>query len=802
MGRPLALPLFSLILGLSLAGNYSYSCSSKMLVPLLAVTFLTIFLKSRLPFLISLSLLLVVSGNLLLQPYLEPLLPPDHIARFQSEEQEIIEGVIDSRPEATERGGRLFIMAKEVYRGKQRILVSGRLLLFIGEGKTDLMTGDRVRFSSRIRQPRNFGLPGEFNYERYLAFKEIFATAFVKTPDEILLIREGVDYRLQRSVDLVAARIGAFIDRNVPKTEGSILKALLVGEMGGVDRATRDAYSRTGVNHILSISGFHVGVIAVFIFQILMAMARRSEFLLLHLNLRRFILLLTLPLIIFYLFLSGAAPATTRSVIMIGVYILALVVEREIDPVNSLLLAAAFILALTPPALFDLSFQLSFLAFWGIVVLTPCLLAPFKARTEGIVRKLVLLFLASVGATVATFLPVAYYFHRVSATGLISNFFIVPLMGYGAVVLGFAAFPFVWTAPFLARYLLLAAAGLVKLSNLIITQLDRIPTLPVLNPGRLDLCLFFLLFAAFTFVRLKKRRLIICGVLMFLLGCSMIYSSQPDAGKLSIVFLSVGQGEATLITFPDGKRMLVDGGGNAREGAQDVGERLIAPALWKLGVKRLDYLVLSHPHPDHVQGLRFIAANFPVGEYWEGPGPVGSRDHAALVRVLFERQVPVRKLHGATPPLDVGGARIEPLWPFPPGQYSDPPDEAGLNDDSLVFRLVHGRFSMLFTGDIGFGSEKALLRYPERLKSSILKVPHHGSRYSSSDAFLTAVSPNIALIGAGYRNSFHLPAGETVDALAERGITIFRTDLDGTIRVVSDGSGEKALVEKVPRHFH
>ena len=539
------------------------------------------------------------------------------------------------------------------------------------------------------------------------------------------------------------------------------------------------------------------GVIAFFIFQVLMIAAKRSRFLLLHFHLRRLILLLTFPLIIFYLFLSGAAPATTRSVIMIGAYILALVVERETDPINSLLLAATFILALTPPALFDLSFQLSFLAFWGIVVLTPAFIAPFGAVKEGMARKLLLFFMASAGATAATLLPVAYYFHRVSATGLISNFFIVPLMGYGAVVLGFAAFPFVWTVPLAAKYLLLAAAYLVTLSNMIIALLDKIPTLPAMNPGRLDLLLFYLLLVAFTFIRPKKGRAACCGILTLFLTVSAFCPPPNDAGKLSIMFFSVGQGESTLITFPDGSRMLVDGGGNAREGAQDVGERLLAPALWRLGVKKIDYMVLSHPHPDHVQGLRFIAANFPVGEFWEGIGPVGSRDHAELLRLLFERQVPIRKLDRATTPIVVGGAAIEPLWPSAGRHLQSPPEDADLNDESLVFRLVYGRFSMLFTGDIGFEAEDRLVLHPERLKCSLLKVPHHGSRYSSSAPFLAASAPRIALISAGYRNSFHLPAEETLDNLNDIGTKVYRTDLDGTIRVVSDGQTEMPFVEKL-----
>ncbi|HEX8960570.1 MAG TPA: DNA internalization-related competence protein ComEC/Rec2 [Geobacteraceae bacterium] len=805
MERPLAAPLFSVILGLSLAGLCDLVLPANLLAPLLAVTFLTLFLRSRLPFAVSLSILLLVCANLSLHPYLEPLLPPDHIARLAGDEPLIVEGVIDARPEATERGCRVYLRAERVFRDRQTALVTGRVLLSIGEGRTEWLTGDRVRFASRIQRPRNYGTPGEFDYERYLAYRSVYATAFVKTPADMILMRQGVDRRLQRAIDLLAARIGRFIDGSVPSAEGGILRALLIGDMGYVPRAIRDDYSRTGVNHILSISGFHVGVISLFLFQVLMYAARSSEFLLLHLNLRRFILLLTLPVITFYLFLSGGAPATVRSVIMIAFYILALVLEREVDPVNSLMLAALFILALSPPALFDISFQLSFLALWGLLVLTPLFMAPFGAVKGGISRKLLLFLAASAAAIVVTLFPVAYYFHRVSATGLISNFFIVPLMGYGAVVLGFSALPLIVAAPFLARPLLLAAALLVKLSNLIIAFLAKLPMLPFVNPGRLDLLLSYLSLAALTFVKGAKGRLGCCALLVLTGAGLHLLTPREGAGKLSITMLSVGQGESTLIVFPDGRKMLVDGGGSAREGGPDVGERLLAPALWRMGVTSLDWVVLTHPHPDHLQGLKYVAANFPVGEFWEGPGTSPTHDYADLHRTLFQRQVPIRRIDAATPAVAIGEVRIEPLGPVPPKPGSDSailPEDDDLNDESLVFRLAYRDASMLFSGDVGAGAEERLVRSPARLKSTILKVPHHGSRYSSSAPFLEAVAPDIAFISAGYRNSFHLPAAETLENLQSRRIAVYRTDLDGTIQAVTDGSRGNLVIRKLSGHFH
>jgi competence protein ComEC len=802
MERPLAVPLLSLMLGLCLAGTGTLFVTGTLLLPLLAATLCALFFRSRLPFLAALALLMFTCGNLLFVQSLRPLLPPDHIVRLASEEPVIVEGVVDGRPEAAGEGCRLTVRADEVYRDNLRTRVSGRVLLTVGAGMAALETGDRVRFSSRIRKPRNYGLPGEFDHAGRLAARGIFAAAFVSDPGGVVLIRAGFERDWRRAIDRAAERIGTFIDSAVPPAEGAILRALLIGDKGHLSREVRDAYSRTGVSHILSISGFHVGVVALFVYQLLLFAARRSRFLLLHLNLRRFLLLLTIPPILFYLFLSGAAPSTTRSVVMIAAYIAALALGRETDPINALMLAALFILLLSPPALFDISFQLSFLAIWGIIVMTPLFMAPFPATSDGVRRKLLLFFMASAAATAATLPMVAWHFHRVSFTGLIGNFFIVPLMGYGAVVLGCTALPFIPTLPPVAGGLLTLAAWLVKLSNLVIARLDTLPTFTLFNPTRFHLLLVALLLVGMTFSRSRRGRAACCGA-MALVFAGTAFTSGPERGRLEIHFLSVGQGESTLVTLPDGKRMLVDGGGSGREGAPDTGERLLAPALWKLGVRRIDYLVLSHPHPDHMQGLLYVADAFPVGEFWQGAGPVASPEQYELLRKLFVHQVPVRRLDAASAPFGAGGVLIEPLSPpdagTGPGREDDEGDD--LNDRSLVFRLAYGGFRVLFTGDIGVPVERELLARPERLKCTLLKVAHHGSRHSSSLPFLRAAAPETALIGAGYRNSFHLPARETLDSLASLGIRVYRTDLDGTIHIIAGDTGKSLLIENYSGHF-
>jgi competence protein ComEC len=477
-------------------------------------------------------------------------------------------------------------------------------------------------------------------------------------------------------------------------------------------------------------------------------------------------------------------------------------VEREVDPIDSLMFAAVIILASSPPALFDLSFQLSFLAIWGILVLTPIMVAPFWRVQVYVVRRLLLFFFASVAATAATIIPVAYFFHRTTATGLICNFFIVPLLGYGAVVIGFSALPLVFLSPSIAKLLLQAAAFLVNISNAIIMFLAKLPMLPVFNPTPISLGIFYIFLAAVTFVPAGKIRLSCCLALSIIFAGSFLMQVSPDKGKFALTFFSVGQGESILVHFPDGKRMLIDGGGGTSETSWDIGEKLLAPALWKMGIDSLDYMVLTHPHPDHIRGLNYLAANFSVGEFWEGRSYPEIKEYTELMEIIKRKKIKVRKVNSASPAIDIGRVRVEPLAPLADTFQAGRADYHETNDESLVFRIKSGQFSVLFTGDIGNEIEGRILGTPELLRCTLLKLPHHGSRHSSSMAFLKAASPKYAVVSAGYGNTFHLPSQETLDKLNSLGIRLFRTDLDGTIHFVCKGREDETVVISTKGHFH
>jgi len=367
-------------------------------------------------------------------------------------------------------------------------------------------------------------------------------------------------------------------------------------------------------------------------------------------------------------------------------------------------------------------------------------------------------------------------------------------------VVGFSSLPFIHVLPSLSGFLLTVAGFLVYLSGKILSCLDAIPLLPLWGNSSFDLLLLIAFLASCTFL-VRRKRIIVCCLICSAFFLLRVVPAESETGKLRLDFYSVGQGEASLITLPDGKRMLIDGGGSVREGGLDPGERLLAPAFWSRGIKRLDYLVLTHPHPDHLNGLLFLARNFPVGEFWESGLHDGNSEYLALKKLLRERGVPVRRIDASSKPILVGGVLIEPLSPQRLPAVAGTAGSGNLNEGSLVFRLRYGEVSILFTGDIGQDTEQLLTEKSAELRCTILKVPHHGSRTSSSEIFLAATSPECVLISAGYGNRFRLPAAATLARLRQRAIPIYRTDLDGTVTVTCEGGSWSVTTFRGDRHF-
>ncbi len=767
-----------------MSGLGGYCCDITLVAAIFSCLVLASFLPYSWPFSTCTALFFFFWGLCALHPWLSPELSPFSISTKAFSSPITIEGVILTRPSVASDGSHMTVQVERIFSGGRAELSTGLLLLSVNEGDISLNRGDRVRFNSRVSVPHLLGLPGEFDYSRYLAFQGISATCRVASQQEIVLVRAAAVVSWQRSVDRIARLLGDGIRRSVyDERISSILTALLIGDQGRIPQDLADAYTRAGVNHILSISGFHVGIIAAFITMVVIWLLTRFEFSALRWNIRRVALLIVVPVMLAYLFLTGSAPATSRSVIMLIAFAVALFTEREQDSINTLLLAAFILVAINPPTLFDVSFQLSFLSLWGILVAVPLIMKRTATISSAWQRSLVQFVAVSAVASCVTLLPVLFVFKIASFNGILTNFIIVPLLGYGAVLTGFIALPLMTLFPSFAPFALWPAASLVNLSNNFIMWCTSLPVLTFYGINRCDLLFFLMFMTCITFVR-GKILLPVLGILIPVSACVLhMYSASTADDRLHITMLSVGQAESMLVRLPNGMTLLVDGGGYLNDTGHDFGRRVLAPALGTLHVGRIDKMIATHDHPDHSGGLPFIIKNFTVDEFWSGTGV-----SAEVLNELGKKKVPQRTLVAGDIITLPGPVTITVLSPVKTLQTPEENDELSVNEQSLVFRLCYGTFSMIFCADAGFEAEQMMVAGQYELKSTVIKIGHHGSRFSTSEAFIERVRPELALISAGAGNRFGLPSIRTVDLLKSKQIPLYRTDRDGTIELVTNGS--------------
>lgn len=392
------------------------------------------------------------------------------------------------------------------------------------------------------------------------------------------------------------------------------------------------------------------------------------------------------------------------------------------------------------------------------------------------------------------------YFHRVTLISPLANLLVVPLTT-GILFLAVLLLP-VSLLSAKGAWLLAGPIKLLVKWTLACVEAGarwrfaeyRVPTPPVWVT--LGFLLFLLAAVALRRPPWRRTALALFAVFLFLL-CVHPLPAPYRPGILAMTALDVGQGDAIFLQFPRGRTMLVDGGGLSAPGEQfgdtddgegdasggfDVGEQVVAPFLWSRGIQRLDYVALTHAHHDHIGGLPFIIDHFSVGALLDGRNPTGEAEYARLRRKAAARGVPQQYLRRGDV-FSIDGVEVEVLNPA----VAEPAHRVS-NDDSLILRLRYGRQSFLLTGDVERRIEAELSGFDcAALRANVLKVPHHGSRTSSTDPFVACVEPQVAVISAGADNPFGHPSHDVLARYRSRAVTVHQTALHGAITIQTDG---------------
>jgi competence protein ComEC len=690
-------------------------------------------------------------------------------------------GVLERSPSPGIDRDYLFLRVESVWANNEEKRLAGHLRVSVLRSTESaplhgFYAGDRVKVSAQITPPheyRNFEEPFSRTYLKTQLLHNVAAT---KSPLLVEKIAPAPALSPRRTMSALRLACQTKLERffaapGAPGSltpEGAVLETLLLGGRGRLAPETTQALQKTGLFHLFAISGAHIGIISFFLFG-LMKFARVPS--------RASYGILILLLILYALLVEGRA-SVTRAVVMSVIFLLGKLFWKDTHLLNTIGLSALLILSVNPFQLFDAGFQLTFAATLGIILFYP--------RVQSFLPRLPLkiseTFNVSLTAQAGVFPLIAASFHRIIFSGLLLNLIGIPLVSLTMAV-GYLFLPLVFAAPVLGSPLAAVLAFLVRVFMVSTRLFDglpflsyRIPTPPTAVVVGYFVFLLLLLLPG-RFIRLRRTS---AGAFVLVFLTLILYPFRPSSRALRVTFIDVGQGDSIFIEFPGRTTMLVDGGG-LPTGTFDIGESVVSPFLWNKGIKKIDYLVLTHAHPDHAAGLTAVARNFRIGEFWQTPSPTGDRSTAALHAALSA--VPT-KIIGAGFSRRVGEATVEALWPPP----DSPPGASPDNDLSLVLRLASGPTAVLLPADIGVAVERRLVDEGAPLRAAVLKSPHHGSATSSSEEFLKAVAPEIIVVTAGAGNRFGFPQPIVLARYEASGARILRTDVSGAVEITFEGT--------------
>lgn len=700
----------------------------------------------------------------------------------------------------------MVVAVQWVQREKARRLVRGRLRLTWREPDTDVFRGDTMTVRTRLRRPFGTRNPGGFDYGAYLRDRGIHVVATVKGPNRVQVqppeafdVGPWVWHKIDQWRNQVRQAVNATL---LQQPARGLFLGVIVGEQRDIPVDVRDNFATTGTVHIISISGSHLGFLALLSFFVVRRMCRllpaswleKISCVLLPSQLA---VLATIPLVVFYTLLSGSHVATVRSLMMILFYLGAVWIRRERHLLIPLALAALLTTLADPMAIYDCSFQFSYIAVLAIaLVLSWNERDARKDRVpQAVLEKLKnrgkLYVLITLAVTVATLPLVAYYFNQVAWFGIFANAVVVPFVGSLVVPLGLGASVLVLLGgleqlPFggVHQTIITFLTGVVEM-------MAAIPgvRLHVASPSLVAIAGFYCCLMIVLLSRNCIRRWMSLGVLTL---CLVWWVWSPrhvgEENVVRVTFLDVGQGDATVIELPD-QTILVDGG--VAHERWDMGRMVVAPYLWDQGIRRLDHVVATHPDLDHVGGLLWIIKRFEIGRYWSNGDQRSEDFYRKLTEAVEEKGLKEQAAGEGTEIISEGPCRLISLNP-PLAARARSFVGTGRNNRSVVLSLTCGTRSILLPADAEIKALDLLLDHPGVQAATVVKIPHHGSKSSLNRRWIQQLRAKTAVVSAGEGNWYGHPAQAVLRAY--RHMDVYRTDSDGAIVLSMDlNDGEQTI---------